>query len=399
MSLIRFAVLAFPALMMAQSTTSGQVSSVAPVTPAKSGMVSYIQGAVYLNDELLPDPLVGQYPYVKDKSALRTVEGRAEVFMNPGLSIHLDAHSSLGMLSSQFEDTRVELTQGAAVAATPEIDKNTAFTIKVGDASIAVVKPGRYHFYAEPARVKVFSGLARVQIDGQKIEVPGGKMLDLTGQSARLEKFDKDATDALDRWAARRGELMASANISSARNCNTLSFVSSSGRLNPCAGSWRWNPWFSVYTYIPYANRWCDPMWGYCYYNPIAVMMIYRQPYYLYSGGGYSGGNRQGPVTQPNPSANRPAAVTRTINSANRPVAPSQAGSDSRGMGVRSPGSMGGMSSGGSMGSSSGGSVPSGGGVSSGGGAVGGSSGASAGAGGGSRIGGAGISTGGGPRR
>ena len=85
MNRICLAVLAL-ATFVAALPAAGQVPSVAPVAPAKSGMVSYIQGAVYLDDELLPDPLVGQYPYMKEGGVLRTAEGRAEVVMVPGLS-------------------------------------------------------------------------------------------------------------------------------------------------------------------------------------------------------------------------------------------------------------------------------------------------------------------------
>jgi hypothetical protein len=394
---ISAAIFALAALAAMPFSAAGQgPSSVAPVTPAKSGMVSYIQGAVFLNDERLPDPLIAQYPYMKEDGTLRTAEGRAEVFMNPGLSVHLDANTSLRMISNQFEDTRVELTGGSAVASTPEIDKLNAFTIKIGDASIAIAKSGTYHFYAEPARVKVFSGVAKVQMGGRAIEVPAGKMLDLAGETATLEKFDKSDTDALDRWAARRGELMAAANLSSARNCTTSSFISSTGG-NPCSGKWRWNPWYNLYTYIPYANQYCDPFWGYCYYNPMAVMMIYQQPRYY---GTYGGGRT---VSQPtSPAVNRPGAVTRTINSSNRPSASPGTMSNSRGVAV-SQGVRGGDSMGGGIGSSGtgGGSMGGGGAVSTGGGSIGGGAGAAPRGGGvvAAPAGGGAVSTGGGVRR
>jgi hypothetical protein len=385
-------------LAMAIVVTSGfpaaaQTQSVAPVTPSKSGLVSYIQGTVYLNDELLPDPLVGQFPYVKDKESVRTADGRAEVFMVPGLSVHLDARSSLRMISAFFEDTRAELTQGAAVVSTPEVDKSNNFTLVLGQAAVSIAKAGTYHFYADPARIKVFSGLAKVRIGERRLEVSPGKMLNLSGDAASLEKFDKDETDALDRWAARRGELMAAANLSSARNCNNSFGYVSNGRTDPCAGTWRWNPWFNIYTYIPYVGMWCDPVLGYCYYNPLAVMRVYRQPYEVYSRGGDGGGGGGGRTTQP--SDNRPSAATRTVDSSNRPTSAPAAGSNSRGVergsiGSGSSASSGGIGNsgmgGGSMGgvvSSGGGGVASGGGAAASGGGGGGGGGAVAGAGGG----------------
>jgi hypothetical protein len=401
---ICFALLAL-AILLAALPATAQTPSVAPVAPSKSGMVSYIQGAVYLDDELLPDPLVGQYPFMKPNGVLRTTEeGRAEVVMTPGLSVHLGVNSALRMIDSQFEDTTVELVRGSAVAATPEVDKESQFTIKVGGASVVVAKAGRYHFDAEPARIKVFAGTAKVRVGERKFEVPAGKMLNLNGDAASLDKFDKDETDALDRWAARRGELMAAANVSSARNCaSSLGFVSSnSGSARPCVGGWRWNPWFNIYTYIPMMGRYCDPYWGFCYYNPYMAMRIYAPMPQVYGGGGGGGGSRgannSGRQQGVTPTANRPSAATRTINESSRPTASPLGGSNSRGVsrGDVAGGSMPSPVSGGGSGGGGGGSM--GGGVSAGGGGVGGAGSSGGSSGGGSAGGGAAAAGGGGSR-
>ena len=113
MSRIWVTVLAAALLISAAAPAFGQVGSVAPVTPAKSGMVSYIQGAVYNDDVLIPDPIVAQFPYMKEGGSLRTAEGRAEAVMNPGLMLRLGENSALRMITSRFIDTRVELTQDA----------------------------------------------------------------------------------------------------------------------------------------------------------------------------------------------------------------------------------------------------------------------------------------------
>ena len=294
------AALAVAFLVGALAPASGQVGSVAPVTPSKSGMVSYIQGAVYADDTLIPDPIVAQFPYMKEGGTLRTTEGRAEVVMNPGLMMRVGENSTLRMITNRFIDTRVELVQGAATVQLLEVDKDNSFTLVCKDATVVVAKAGFYHFYAEPAGVKVFAGEARVQMGDQNIEVSAGKMLEFGGGKASVQKFDKDSTDALDRWSGRRGELVSAANASAARDCDngftTLGPrgfaaggpASSYVNGNPCRGNWNWNPYYSMWTYIPYMNRYCDPMWGYCYYNPIGVWNYYYRPQPVYTnvGGG-----------------------------------------------------------------------------------------------------------------
>jgi len=214
---------------------------VAPVTPSRSGMVSYIQGAVYLDDKEIPDPIIAQFPYMKENGTLRTAEGKAEAAMNPGVMLWLGENSSLRMITSRFIDTRVELVQGAATVSLTEVAKDNSFTVVFKDATAIIAKAGFYHFYADPAGIKVFAGLARVQVGEQNMEVTAGKMLVVNGQKASVEKFDKEATDALDRFSGRRGELVAAANASAARDCNPDYGYSYGYAANgrPCVGNWR----------------------------------------------------------------------------------------------------------------------------------------------------------------
>jgi len=281
-----------------------------PVVPSKSGLVSYIMGSVYLDNVQLPDPIVVQNNFIKEKGSLRTEEGRAEILMNPGLAMRVGENSEVRMISSRLIDTRVELVKGSAVVQLVEeftdLRKDNSFTLVLKDATITLAKVGDYRFDAEPARIKVFAGLANVQIENQTVAVSTGKMLDLGGGSASVERFDVKQTDALDRWSGQLGELAARANASSARQVNDqygtkdpcYGYRSSAVPVgtNPCVGTWRWNPWYGMWTYIRYGGVYCDPMWGYCYYNPRDVMNAYYRPPVYYNpmpgwggGGGYSG--------------------------------------------------------------------------------------------------------------
>jgi hypothetical protein len=290
------AALAAAVLIGAFASASAQTGSVAPVTPSKSGMVSYIQGAVYNDDALIPDPIVAQFPYIKEGGSLRTAEGRAEVVMNPGVMVRVGENSALRMITNRFIDTRVELTQGAATVQLVEAEKDNSFTLVCKDATVAISKAGFYHFYAQPAAVKVFSGEARVQMGDQTIEVSAGKMLQFDGGNATVQKFDKESTDSLDNWSGRRGELVSAANASAARNCGNGGYanfqrVPTNGYISstPCQGNWNWNPYYSMWTYIPFMNRYCDPFWGYCYYNPVGAWNYYYQPRPVYTNPGASG--------------------------------------------------------------------------------------------------------------
>ncbi|HUP03736.1 MAG TPA: hypothetical protein VMU19_07090 [Bryobacteraceae bacterium] len=303
-------------------------TSVAPVTPAKSGMVSYIQGAVYVDDALIPDPIVANFPYVKEGGELRTAEGRAEVAMNPGIMMRVGENSKVRMISDRFIDTRVELTQGAATAQLVEVPKDNQFTLVVKDATIVISRAGFYHFYAEPPSLKVFTGEARVTLNDETSEVSGGHMVALGGGKLSAQKLDKDDMDALDRWSGRRGELVSAANASAARNCGNASgftgFMTvpmyrfaqggaipiSNGYAasTPCLGNWNWNPYYAMWTYVPFLNRYCDPFWGYCYYNPMgAWTYFYQYPAVYYGGGRPIGSTPSRPVSPSNGATAGPA--------------------------------------------------------------------------------------------
>src|ERR1039457_3307885 len=164
-------VLAAAFLVGTAVTASGQAGSVAPVTPAKSGKVSYIQGAVYVDDALIPDPIVAQFPYMKEGGNLRTAEGRAEVVMNPGVMARVGENSTLRMITNRFIDTRVELMQGAVTVQLLEAEKDNSSTLGYKEPRLLTPRGASSHSPANPAAIKVFSGEPRVRIGDQNIDV------------------------------------------------------------------------------------------------------------------------------------------------------------------------------------------------------------------------------------
>ncbi|HMD70977.1 MAG TPA: hypothetical protein VKF41_06510 [Bryobacteraceae bacterium] len=271
-----------------------------PVISAKSGLISYVEGKVFLSDQVV-EPSPTHFPDVKENAMVRTDEGRAEVLLTPGVILRLGENSSIKMLTNRLIDTRLELLTGSAVVEADEIAKDTNVTLVCKDGTVSLSKKGLYRFDTAPARVKVFEGLATANIAGQNFEVATGKMLSLGGTLAAVEKFNKEDTDSLDNWSKRRGELVAMANVSAAKQvhdsgCAGYSFVTPVSTttqpcLNPCAPGWRYNPWYGMITYIPCGTAWSP--YGYRYWSPMNVMRAYYTPP-VYNGnrgyGGYGGG-------------------------------------------------------------------------------------------------------------
>jgi hypothetical protein len=269
-----------------------------PVISAKSGLISYVEGKVYLSDQIV-EPSPTHFSDVKENAVVRAAEGRAEVLLTPGVVLRLGENSSFKMITNRLIDTRLELLTGSAVVEADEIAKDTSVTVVCKDGTVSLGKKGLYRFDAVPARLKVFEGLASAQVAGQNLDVASGKMLGLGGTTASVEKFDKEDTDSLDNWSKRRGELVAMANISAAKQVHDLGFgcagympgtsfvtpvtpvtsasISQPCIVNPCAPSWRYNQWYGMMTYIPCGAMAWSP-YGYQYWSPQTVFRAYNTP-------------------------------------------------------------------------------------------------------------------------
>jgi hypothetical protein len=76
------------------------------------------------------------------------------------------------------------------------------------------------------------------------------------------------------------------ANISAASYANK-------NRLDLSTAMWRWNPYFGMYTYLPYRGVACSAFTATCFYSPRMVYRAFYTP--SPSPGGYSSGGFSGP--------------------------------------------------------------------------------------------------------
>jgi FecR protein len=265
MSPVRNFAIAVVVLAFAVASASAQ-----PIISAKSGMIAGIEGKVLLDNQEV-EQSVTHFPEVKEGSVLRTEDGRVEVMLPPGFMLRMGENGSLKMLANRLVDTRVEMLAGSAVVEVDQVSQDFNVSVALKDGVVTLSKVGVYRLDCDPPRIKVFRGSATVQIAGETVMVGTGKMLALAGESATAEKFDLEQTDALDNWSRRRAEAMALANVSGAQYNG--SNYPAQGQGN--GGSWRYNPYFDMYTYIPMNGRMCNPYYGICYYSPSAAYQTF----------------------------------------------------------------------------------------------------------------------------
>ena len=145
-------------------------ASAQPIISAKSGVIAGVEGKVLLNNEEVQQS-VTHFPEVKEGSVLRTEDGRVELMLPPGFMLRMGENGALKMLANRLIDTRVELQAGSAVVEVDQANQDFNVSIALKDGVVNLSKAGVYRFDSEPARVKVFHGLATVQIGDQNVMV------------------------------------------------------------------------------------------------------------------------------------------------------------------------------------------------------------------------------------
>jgi hypothetical protein len=339
----RLPFVALPVLgMLAAGSAWGQSA-----ISARSGMVHYVEGRVLLDGKAI-EPKFGEFPQVNNEQTLATEEGRVEVLLTPGVFLRMAEGSSFKMLSNRLSDTALKIVSGSALLEVDELLKDNAITIHFKDASIELVKHGLFRFDADLSRMRVYDGEAQVTMGERTVAAHKGKQIAF-GETLEASNFDTRDTDPFYRWASRRSEYIATANVSAARSASSMGLVSNSG-------SWAWNPWYGMFTYLPGLGYGYSPF-GWAYYSPYTIGYLYAP--YLYGGyGGYGGAPYSG--------IGRPAGGSNPSSSFN-----GNAGAAELSSARATPSSLGGGYSGGGFSGGGGGGAPS---LSSGGGGMGGMS-------------------------
>lgn len=273
----RMSYVLFAVALMAGSASAQYVVS------AHSGVINKTEGQVLLDGKAVESSLT-KFPEMKVDQTLTTEEGRAEVLLTPGAFLRLDENSSFRMINNKLVDTRVQVLSGSVLLEVAELMPQNGITLLYNDARVTILKTGVYRIDTEQSRFRVYEGEARVTAGDQTIIAKRGREVVLSTVIV-ASNFDPKVTDAFYRWSARRAENIAKANISSA-NTSRGSSGSSGCFTSNCGGSWSYNPWFGLYTYIPGIGTYCGGF-GWCYYSPYSVYYLYYPQY-----GNYGGYNR-----------------------------------------------------------------------------------------------------------
>jgi hypothetical protein len=186
----------------------GARSDAQSVISARSGVIHFSEGTVYLGDQRL-ERQIGRFPMIPDGAELRTEQGRAEVLLTPGVFLRMGENSAIRLLTSDLEDTQVELTNGSATIDCTHTAPGYALTLAFEQWHANFLKRGLYRVDSEPPVLSVRTGMAEVRAGNQAaVTVEHGMRLPL--QAVLVPEAAPEAQDdALAEWSIGRRQSIA----------------------------------------------------------------------------------------------------------------------------------------------------------------------------------------------
>jgi hypothetical protein len=249
------------------------------VISARSGLIHRIDGASVTLEGKQIKPKSGEFPQMKAGETLSTADAKAEILLTPGVFFRLGENSAFKLVEDHLADTRVELLKGSAIMEVDEILKGSSVLLLYKDAKITPGKHGLYRLDADTNVLKVWDGEAQVIRGDETTVVKAGHQLEFATVFLAT-KFSRKAGDNLDLWSQEQSARIARANQSSA---NTMRRGGSSSYSSYTAGSWVWNPYFDLITYLPASGYGYSP-YGWIIYSPRTVVYSYYNNPQLNSG-------------------------------------------------------------------------------------------------------------------
>jgi hypothetical protein len=210
------------------------------VVGARAGTIQFTIGDVLVDGEPVT-ATQSSFSILKEGQSVRTDIGLVEILLAPSVFLRLGEQSAVRMVSTQLEDTQVELLNGTALVEVIDSTKEDRVQMRFGETLTEFKRVGLYRFDLDTGTLRIFGGTADVRAGSRRVRIGRGKAVHLES-SLSDSNFNRKQTDELHQWAARRSfDLFASS--PEARRHLTNWETTPSG--------WSWNRDFEVRLFSP----------------------------------------------------------------------------------------------------------------------------------------------------
>ncbi|MCD9189375.1 MAG: FecR domain-containing protein [Pyrinomonadaceae bacterium] len=255
---------------IAQNSPDSKVASAAGdiyVVSAKAGGISFVEGKVSVERKNGKSGLLlkGDTLEIGDK-VITAADGKAEILLNPGSYLRLGGNSEFSFIETELEKLKLGLTRGSGIFEVYAAD-DFKVTVQTPKNNYYFIDSGvfRIDLFGEKETLSVWKGLAQVG-DSYVNVVKAGRRSLLTGSDFEIVKFDRDESDALDKWSKMRSKELAQINKKLQKDLlrSTLldTYRNQRWGFYESYGLWVFDPISGIYCFVPFGRGWRSP-YGY----------------------------------------------------------------------------------------------------------------------------------------
>lgn len=174
------------------------VARVKSLAAGMNGLLYVIEGNV--STDGTPSVPAARLPlWLGYRNALRTQNGKADVFFGVGVVAYMVENSAIRAIDARNWAPMIAVEQGSAMI---EVTKEAPVVrVQVGDTITSLQAPGVYEFDTRTATLSVYRGASESQVQGVAVRARDGQRVNLKA-SKPAATFNRQQQSALFRWAA-----------------------------------------------------------------------------------------------------------------------------------------------------------------------------------------------------
>jgi len=302
-----------------QNSTLAAAAGDKYVISAEAGNVNFLDGTVNIKNIEGRSGVLLKGDRLKIGEVVTTnPQSKAEILLNPGSYVRLGGNSEFAFADTDLDNLRLELRKGSAIFEV-YADEDYPVTVIAPKNSFAFIDSGVYRVDVDENGVgtlEVWQGKAAVgDADGETVKK--GRTATIQGQTASIQKFDRDDKDELEQWSKDRSKQLSkiTSNLKKSLRGPLINSFGSRGfgafgwNVYDSFGLWVFDAQFGGHCFLPFGYGWRTP-YGY-YLN--RGLWYYNMPWYIYNP----------PIRNQNPQAppvNNPNAGNNTSRNPRAPM-------------------------------------------------------------------------------